>query len=300
MIKGKKTLIVIIPFSVIFVFAILSQNNDGFGFLSQNKFDDFGIKKIYPTVKEGREWHANWDNGEEREIHTIKRDPYDLEMQRRGKGVITIDGEGIATISGKTPRLYVFDKSKPNWDNVEITYYGKRIEERKELSHQGFVAGARTEHQDANIDRCNGRGYYGRVLYDGRIGFQKELIHGKVYSPSFPKGVESNWDTKDGELPKDIWIGIKFIVFSQEEGVKLELYLDMKDGLNGGQWEKITEFLDNGTSINSNHWINVNKTCGFDEDAIIFEPGTSVFLRMDGLKEAEYKKFSIREISPPT
>jgi hypothetical protein len=33
-----------------------------------------------------------------------------------------------------------------DFENVEITFYAKRISENKEVSYQGFVAGARSKH----------------------------------------------------------------------------------------------------------------------------------------------------------
>ena len=288
MTQGKTILIVIIMVTVILVTI----------FFPKNQVDKFGIQKIYPTVTDGREWYSNWDNGT-RVVDSIKHDPYDFQMVMKGSGKISIDGQGIASISGKSPRIYVFDKSKPKWNNVEITFYAKRITELGKNPSQGFIAGARSEHQDEEKNPCNGLTYYGKILYDGRIGFQKELAHDKFYSTIFPKDAKINWETKDGGLPRHVWVGIKFIVFSKQNGVKLELYKDLKNGLNGGQWEKIAEFFDKGEGIEFESDLNLKKLCGYDEKKILFEPGTSVFLRNDEIMKAEYKNFSIREILPP-
>lgn len=301
----KNLLIILIPICIVTgLIFLLPYSSD---------LDNFGIKKLYPTELFGRNWHANWDNGKERKFESVQKDPYDSSVQLRGNGKISIDGKGIASLSGETPRIYVLDKSKPKWTNVEITFYAKRISETNEISHQGFVAGARSEHQDADKNKCLGATYYGRFLYDGDISFQKELVHGEVFSERFPNLDKSNsmstnqdlsqdgekkfyWNSTGGYLPKNIWVGIKFIVFSHNDVVKLELYRDLTDGLNGGKWEKITEFLDTGDNISFNSNYDIEKKCGFNEK-VILQSGNSVFLRNDGIEKALYKKFSVREIS---
>jgi hypothetical protein len=70
-----------------------------------------------------------------------------------------------------------------DFENVEITFYAKRISENREVSYQGFVAGA-----EANTIRieCFADTYYGRMTYDGRISFEKELFHAHGDTAQFP------------------------------------------------------------------------------------------------------------------
>ena len=75
--------------------------------------------------------------------------------------------------------------------------------------------------------------------------------------------------------------------------VLLELYRDLTDGRNGGDWEKVLEFIDTGEwYVEAEEGI-----CNdFPHNKILFTPGF-VFIRNDFIDEAEYKNFSIREIT---
>jgi hypothetical protein len=255
-----------------------------------NELDKFGITKIYQTIPNGRDFFSHWDEGEFRVLHLGERDVVDSELIIKGKNAeLAIDGNGIATLQGKDPlkdskpRIYVYDKSKPKWDNVEITVYAKRISEINDYSYAGINIGARSEHQDVDESHLDaGQTYYGRFTYDNRIYFAKEIQHGEY---SFSKNKKFNWNTNDESMPKDLWIGLKFIVRTIDStgNVKLELYTDLTDGQNGGTWEKKLEFIDDGS---------------WDGNRIFNESGTSVFIRNDGLGMAQYKNFSIREINP--
>lgn len=255
-----------------------------------NDLDKFGITKIYPTIQNGRDFFSHWDEGDFRVLHFGERDVIDSDLIIKGNNAeLVIDGNGIATLQGKdplkdsNPRIYVFDKTKPKWNNVEITVYAKRIFEIKDYSYAGINIGARSEHQDVDESHLDaGQTYYGRFTYDNRIYFAKEIQHGKY---AFSKNEKFNWYTNDNSMPKDKWIGLKFIVrtIDSTDNVKLELYTDLTDGQNGGVWEKKLEFIDDGS---------------WDGNRIFNDPGTSVFIRSDGLGMAQYKNFSIREIHP--
>jgi hypothetical protein len=174
--------------------------------------DPFNIKMLNLTSTNGRVWYSKWNNGKLRTIKSGARDFYDNDFIARGTGTISIDGEGVATLSGDTPRMYVYDAKKvKKWNNVEITVYSKRISESAQKSSQGIVIGARSEHQDVSTElSCSGKTYYGRLLYDGRAVFQKEIIHSDLYSTNKPEeNYKATWDTSDGNMPKNIWIGLK-------------------------------------------------------------------------------------------
>lgn len=260
------------------------------------------VREIYSTRPGGRTWNSlSWTNGVLRTLQSGTSDPYDLEFVMRGDGQISINGNGIIDLSGSAPRMYVYDPLKQKkWRNVEVTVYAKRISEVSKRSSQGIVIGARSEHQDATEENpCLGATYYGRLLYDGRAVFQKELIHEDLYSVNKPS--ENNkvrWESIDGTMPKNIWIGVKFIVKTNpdEKTVKLELYRDMTDDSNGGKWEKVAEYTDKGDWSQNNSKVNIKKKCGYSGKKVLIDPATSVFVRNDEISEMQYKLFSIREI----
>lgn len=258
-------------------------------------------KMLYPTKTGGRIWAAQWSNGEKRVLASGQRDAFDTELVARGNGSVSIDGAGVARLQGSAPRMYVYDSAKQKkWNNVEVTVYAKRLAESGTVSSQGIVIGARSDHQDATLKKpCLGATYYGRLLYDGRAVFQKEVIHEGVYSVNKPgENNKAEWNTADGTMPRNVWIGVKFIVKTEPDGksVHLELYRDLTEGADGGTWEKVAEYTDNGNWAQSDSGVNVLKRCGYPANKVLLDPGTSVFIRNDKVSDVEYKSFSIREI----
>ena len=242
--------------------------------------DAFGTKKLYPTIPGGREWANQWAKGAARTIASMKRDPQDAEFIVRGNGSVTIDGKGVAAMTGEAPRMYVYDEPRAKtWNNVEVTFYMMRVSEAKVLSYAGMAVGTRSEHQDEGEKPGNvGRTYYSKFTYDGRAFFIKETNHhaeggyhdSKVLK-HFPNG-----------FPKEKWIGMKFICRTRGQSVKLEQYEDTTDGAKGGRWVKVAEMTDDGK------WAV--------KPYLAAQPST--FIRNDGLGEARYKRWTIREIAP--
>lgn len=264
--------------------------------------DRFGISQMFPTITGGREWQAAWDNGHPRLLDRVGPDSDDCQFHKHGNGSVAIDGFGIARLQGDSPRMYVYDNINDlNWKNVEVTFYGMRISETQPKSSQGFVCGARSDHQDADENPCNAHTYYGRLLYDGRVHFWKEMKH--RYNPSKIWDVENRpddssrypWPTEDQQMPKRQWIGVKYVVrnFDADTKVRLSLYMDLTTGASGGDWQKLIEIDDTGDWRH-----NGVADCGFDPDQVWRDPAKSVFIRNDYLTAADYMKFSIREIEP--
>lgn len=267
----------------------------------QNKKSGDMITKLYDSKPGGKVWYANWSNNINQKLLSGESDSTDSQFVIRGDGTATINGKGVLTFEGEAPRMYVLDpKRNDKWSDVEVTVYAKRVSETSLISSQGIVIGARSEHQDASGNNpCAGPTYYGRLLYDGRAVFQKEIIHEGAYSENKP--AESNkaiWNTSDGTMPKNVWIGVKFIVRNTDDdkSVKLELYRDLTNGLHGGTWEKVAEYTDNGNWPKTVANSTTEKTCGFEANKVLIDPGTSIFIRNDNVKKVQYKLFSIREI----
>ncbi len=136
-------------------------------------------------------------------------------------------------------------------------------------------------------------------MYDGRAVFQKEVIHEGAYSTNKPSEENKiNWNTANGTLTKNIWIGMKFIVYTNPDNksVKLELYRDLTDGKNGGSWEKVAEYIDSGDWSQTDSNADIVAKCGYSAGKVLLDAGTSVFVRNDMIEDAQYKEFSIREI----
>ena len=259
--------------------------------------DRFGVEMLHPTVPGGREWFCKWDNGHARALESVSTDADDPEFHLRGtEGTLAIDGRGVARLIGAGPRMYVYDDVQ-KWRNVEVTFYARRIAEFQFKSSQGFVVGARSEHQAVTeMAPCKARTYYGRVLYDGRADFLKELKHSKdglLYTKSRPEKQLLRWNPPNPELPYGEWIGVKFVVrnMAADTQVRLELYRDRSGGMASGAWEPLIPLDDTG------NWTE-SSDCPHPPGQVFTEASTSVFIRNDFLIAAEYARFSIREIAP--
>jgi hypothetical protein len=259
--------------------------------------DKFGVLKLNPTKVNGREWFSSWANGHARILKSGERDLFDPMFIVTGENdtKLMIDGTGVANMSGKQPRMYVYDPNKIlKWRNVEVTIYGKRIGEFSQDKAAGINIGARSNHQDqGQPSDCNVDTYYSRMLYSGVANFMKELHHPDEATSSLV-GHRINWDNIVKTMPYDKWIGHKFVLRDYDGGthVKLEMYLDLTNGLNGGDWKLVTEWKDDGT------WPVPPNPCNIPVNKIILEDNPSVLVRNTDISSAQYKYFSVREISP--
>lgn len=254
--------------------------------------DPFGITMLHPTA--GREWFSSWANGRRRYFDHRAWDPCDPEFEVRGLRPYTveIDGAGVVRMAGEQPRLYVYDRDPAGrkWGNVEVTFYARRIAEDVTVADkQGFIAGARSEHQVGD-DPCRAVAYYGRMMYDRKMNFKKELGH-PYYSAPLPDDTAARWP--EAELPCGRWIGYKFVVRGGAAGtpVRLALYRDLAEGAGGGAWEELAAAADAGD------WPvpGTRARCAYPDTRVLAEPATAVFIR-NSQATAEYRQFSIREI----
>ncbi|MES2308704.1 MAG: hypothetical protein V4507_07580 [Verrucomicrobiota bacterium] len=253
---------------------------------------------------------SKWGNGHARNFGW-DLDPDDRWFDaRHGDAAYVIDGKGILTASGNGPRMYVNDPEKNvEWDeNQEITVYYQRESETKEVSYSGPQIFTHTNHGTLLVDGvtkeekapADTRGYGVKMNINGSFAFEKEIKHGVSYATN---ALVRPWD----RFPIGQWVGIKYVIRSLENKskVKLQVYRDLTEGVNGGKWELISEFIDDGTNFGGGM-----EPCypGVDPAMVLLrsktlaqseskKPEIAVYFRHE-YGAMKYSKASIREIDP--
>jgi len=241
--------------------------------------DKFGIEKIYPTKKGGREWYINMDNPKDDGIFSV------------GSGqklIRQIDGSWRNT--NPQVRMHVSTPAGSSfWKNVEITGYVKVISiDRHNKGIPIDIAWlARGDIHNHHI-RCDGTALNGGIHNDGMVGWKKEiwfpggytdeLAHAKVTDPIVGR-----------------WIGWKVVIYNtnNDSAVKMESYLDDK---NNNHWIKVTDLKDDGSwYANSSDKKFYAANCGKPKDYIITKAGPITAFRSDNMI-ADFANLSVREI----
>jgi hypothetical protein len=270
--------------------------------------DASGIRKLYgaDTAKSPLfDWDNNWSGSLRTLTTSYTSDPQDPQTFFLGSsaGGITIGQDRLVLRAGQ-PRLYINKQSSsPGFENVEFTAYANYMVSGGESSLAGFTMIARSDHflykTVPGANPCNAVAYYVRIwegtgnTRGGQVSFSKEYYHdgsttvyaSAVYTPLF------------STFPKNQWIGMKLVVYTipGTQNVQLEFWLDLTDGLNGGDWNLVHSYVDR-----PGEWLSpqtVPAACPLQNGDTVLGGRASCTLRADG-GEVHWKKASARHIVP--
>jgi hypothetical protein len=133
--------------------------------------DIFGIKEIYPTRPEGREWFLNSEDPRSDGIFYITSDKN-----------ITKQNDGSWLINSSEVRMNVdTPPGLSEWKNVEITGYA-RILSVIDPSKENDLAWFARSGIHSNKSPCEGTGLIGGIHTDGTVEWKKEILFREGYT----------------------------------------------------------------------------------------------------------------------
>jgi len=245
--------------------------------------DKFGIREIYPTKENGREWYMNMENPKDDQNFSITFNP-NLTRQVDGSWRISVPvvRMNVKTLEGES-----------NWKNVEMTGYVKIVSVIENSSNKvienDLTWYARGGKHNPEFP-CEATAYMGGLYDNGKVGWKKELWFVGGYT-------DEKQSNKVTNSLVDRWIGWKVVIYNvyNNSEVKLESYLD---NTNSNYWVKVTNLVDDGgwyaKMPDSNFFA---PGCYKDKDSIITNSGSTATFRSDNLIW-DFKNLSIREIYP--
>jgi hypothetical protein len=244
--------------------------------------DNFGIREIYPTKENGREWHMNMENPKEDEHFSITFNPN-----------ITRQEDGSWRISTPVVRMNVNTlEGETNWKNVEMTGYAKIAgvisNSSNKVIENDLTWYARGGKHNQEIP-CEATAYMGGLYDNGKVGWKKELWFVGGYT-------DERQSAKVTNSLVDRWVGWKVVIYNiNNSEVKLESYID---NTNTNYWIKVTDLVDDGgwyAKMPDSNFFDAE--CSKDKDFIITNSGSTATFRSDNLIW-DFKYLSIREIEP--
>jgi hypothetical protein len=245
--------------------------------------DNFGIREIYPTKENGREWHMNMENPKEDEHFSITFNPN-----------ITRQEDGSWRISTPVVRMNVNTlEGETNWKNVEMTGYAKIAgviaNSSNKVIENDLTWYARGGKHNQEIP-CEATAYMGGLYDNGKVGWKKELWFVGGYT-------DERQSAKVTNSLVDRWVGWKVVIYNINDNseVKLESYID---NTNTNYWIKVTDLVDDGgwyAKMPDSNFFDAE--CSKDKDFIITNSGSTATFRSDNLIW-DFKNLSIREIEP--
>ena len=250
---------------------------------SQLEDDKFGIREIYPTKENGREWYMNMENPKEDEHFSITFNP-NITKQEDGSWRIStpVVRMNVKTLEGET-----------NWKNVEMTGYAKIAgviaNSSNKVIENDLTWYARGGKHNQEIP-CEATAYMGGLYDNGKVGWKKELWFVGGYT-------DERQSAKVTNSLVDRWVGWKVVIYNINDNseVKLESYID---NTNTNYWVKVTDLVDDGgwfAKMPDSHFFDAD--CSKDKDFIITNSGSTATFRSDNLIW-DFRNLSIREIQP--
>lgn len=196
-----------------------------------------------------------------------------------------------------------------DWTNYEMTGYfkiNKSSNDQITMYGRGGAHKKDFEGIDKNKIKCQGSCYKARLSFEGKPDLAKQYYYiggsqGYRFSgTNFP-------ETKNKKNIKSImkrWIGVKTCVFNLPDGnVKIEMWVDQHLDDNGNPtdnantWDKVYEIIDSGQMGEVQECV---AHCGAPSANQVFNwGGPEVVFRIDEIENMEFKKLSVREITPP-
>lgn len=242
--------------------------------------DIFGIKEIYPTRPDGREWFLNSEDPRSDGIFYITSDKN-----------ITKQSDGSWLINSSEVRMNVdTPPGLSEWKNVEITGYA-RILSVIDPSKENDLAWFARSGIHSNKSPCEGTGLIGGIHTDGTVEWKKEILFREGYTDGRDKAKV----VVDPIIGR--WIGWKVVMYNtnNNSAVKMESYIDNKDT---NYWVQVTNLTDKGGwSAKSSDEKFYSTNCNKPKDYILTNGGPIVTFRSDNLVW-EFKDLSVREIQP--
>jgi hypothetical protein len=242
--------------------------------------DKFGVREIYPTAPEGREWYVDMSDP--------TKDPALVISSATGTP-ITKNADGTwrdDAITGSDTEGVRMEVTTPSgealWKNVEITGYVRLV---KGASPDRFSWYGRSGVHSDN-DPCDGTAYHMQLGYDGSAWYQKEIWHTGGYTPE-RRGQLA------GVVPQvlGVWVGFKAMIYNVDGDAHVanEIWVDPAAT---NAWTKVNGIVDTGG------WVGSQQGCKRAKDAILNWARPIATFRADNAL-FDFKSLSIREISAP-
>lgn len=268
-----------------------------------NVFGDiYGIRAIY-SGDSGLSQNNWFSQFKDASVDFSKTNPEDERLQFSSKGNVSIK-DGELTFDGAGSMSIAKAENSHGFIDVEYTLYTKFTKDNSYFSDTMIVMTVRANKSvEDSQNGCDANSYM--VLLNRKTG---NAVFLKMYYKKFWQTVTSaGYPTKVGDLPNgvplDTWVGLKFVVYSQDMwNVKLELYVDTGGGEYGGDWKLAHQMVDsNGYWKAYRGWhypYFYRSPCSALDGKVFLGPGQYALLETTGSGDSEikFKNISVRNI----